>query len=141
LGNNITKNWITVGASSQKPNKLLPANFSNYGKSSVDLFAPGVQIYSTEPDNNYKTGDGTSFAAPMVTGAAALIKSVYPQLTANEIKEIILKSTVTYSRLKVYLPNQNNKKKVKISFETLSQTAGILNVYEALVLASQYNGQ
>jgi subtilisin family serine protease len=138
LGNPIMKNWITVGASSQKKNKELAGNFSNYGQKEVDLFAPGVRIYGAKPNNKYEEGDGTSFASPMVAGAAALVWSAYPKLTASQVKEILLKSSVKYPRLKVYLPTEEGKKK-KVRFDTLSQTGGVLNVYEALKLAEQYN--
>jgi Subtilisin-like serine proteases len=140
-GKKIMDSWITVGASSQKPNKELAGSFSNYGKKEVDLFAPGVRIYSSKPDNRYEEGDGTSFAAPMVTGAAALLKSVYPSLTAAQLREILLKSSTKYPKLKVYQPNDNddkNNKRIKVAFESLSQTGGVLDVYEALKLAGQY---
>lgn len=138
LGKRIMENWITVGASSQKENKELPGSFSNYGQKEVDLFAPGVRIYSTKPNNRYEEGDGTSFASPMVAGAAALVWSAYPKLTASQVKEILLKSSTKYPKLKVYLPVEEGKKK-KVRFETLSQTGGVLNVYEALKLAEQYS--
>lgn len=136
-GNILINNWLTVGASSQKADKELPGSFSNYGKKEVDLFAPGVNIYGLKPGNKYEAGDGTSFAAPMVTGAAALIKSVYPSLHASQIKEILMKSSTKYPRLKVYLPTEEGKK-VKVKFNTLSESGGVLDVYEALKLAGQY---
>ena len=136
-GSILINNWLTVGASSQKADKELPGYFSNYGKKEVDLFAPGVRIFSLKPNNTYEEGDGTSFAAPMVTGAAALIKSVYPSLHALQIKEILLKSSTKYPKLKVYLPTEEGKK-MKVKFESLSETGGVLNVYEALKLAETY---
>lgn len=137
-GNRILDNWLTVGASSKKANKELAADFSNYGKKEVDLFAPGVRIFSLKPGNGYKEGDGTSFAAPMVAGAAALIKSAYPMLHASQIKEILLKSSKKYPKLKVYLPSEGENKKVKVLFSSLSETGGVLDVYEALKLAKTY---
>ena len=138
-GNKIMENWINIGASFQKKNKTLPGDFSNYGKKTVEFFAPGVSIYSTQPGNKYGVMDGTSFSAPMTAGAAALIKSTYPSLSASQIKEILLNSTVKYPRLKVYQPNQTSKKKEKVRFGTLSITGGVLNVYNALELAGKYN--
>lgn len=138
-GNIIMENWMNIGASFQKKNKTLTGDFSNYGKKTVDFFAPGVSIYSTEPGNKYGVMDGTSFSSPMTAGAAALIKSVYPSLHAAQIKEILMKSTVKYPRLKVYLPNQNSKNKEKVRFGKLSITGGVLNVYNALVLAEKYS--
>jgi subtilisin family serine protease len=140
-GINIMENWIEVGASSQKLNKELPASFSNYGKKTVDLFAPGAKICSTTPGNKYDVLDGTSFAAPMVTGAAALLKSVYPSLTSSQIKEILLKSALKYPELKVYLPEKESKNKVTISFGSLSETGGVLNIYAALQMAEKYVGR
>jgi subtilisin family serine protease len=136
--NTITDNWIQVGASDQKSNKNLPAIFSNYGKKNVDLFAPGVNICSTWPNSRYDVNDGTSFAGPMVAGAAALLKSVYPSLTAAQLKEILLKSSRKYPKLKVYLPDKEEKKKMKVEFRSLSDTGGVLNVYDALLLAEKY---
>ncbi len=131
-------NWIEVGASSQKLNKELPANFSNYGKKNVDLFAPGVNICSTAPGNKYDVNDGTSLAAPIVAGAAALLKSVYPSLTSSQIKEILLKSALKYPEIKVYLPDKENKNREIVSFGLLSSTGSVLNIYAALQMAEQY---
>src|SRR5688572_12538513 len=85
-------NWIEVGASSWKSNDSLVANFSNYGKAQVDVFAPGVDIYSTLPGGGYKKNSGTSMASPVVAGLAALIMSYYPTLTAADVKRVILES-------------------------------------------------
>jgi subtilisin family serine protease len=83
--------------------------------------------------------DGTSFSAPMVAGAAALVKSAYPSLTASQLKEILMKSVVRYPKLKVLKPTkEEGKKPEKIRFSELSSTAGVLNVYEALKLAETY---
>ncbi len=139
LGNTLINNYLTIGASSSKADKTLAATFSNYGDKSVDLFAPGHRIYSTKPFNKYGTMDGTSFSAPMVAGAAALVKSAYPSLTASQLKEILMKSVVRYPKLKVLKPTkEDGKKPEKIKFSELSSTAGVLNVYEALKLAEKY---
>ncbi len=93
------KNFITVGAyGDPKVNdgKFI-AYFSNYGKNSVDVFAPGVKIYSTLP-HSYGYHDGTSMASPVVTGIAALIRSYYPQLSAAQVKYAITKSAKTYAK-------------------------------------------
>jgi subtilisin family serine protease len=139
FGNVIMENWITVGASTSKKDKTLPALFSNYGKKTVDIFAPGRRIYTTKPQNTYSAIDGTSFSAPMVSGTAALIKSVYPKLTSAQIKEIILKSAITYPKLRVIKPNEEpSKTQVKVKFSELSTTAGVLNIYTALKFAGNY---
>lgn len=66
------------------------AYFSNYGKTLVDLSAPGVDIYSTLPGNEYATWSGTSMAAPHVAGAAALLIEENSNLSPAEIKAILM---------------------------------------------------
>jgi subtilisin family serine protease len=127
-------NWITVGASAKDDDKHLCASFSNYGVKSVDVFAPGVNVVSTKPESKYDKGDGTSFASPVVAGVAALVWSYYPELSAVELKSILLNSAEKPSR-KVYLPGE---KKKKVKFSTLSTTGGIVNAYDALVMADEY---
>ncbi|MCG8698817.1 MAG: S8 family peptidase [Bacteroidales bacterium] len=137
LDNNTTvENWINVGASSIHYNKKICGLFSNYGKSGVDIFAPGVNTVSLYPDNTYKKGDGTSFACPMVSGVAALVWSYYPNLTAKQVKEIIMESAYPFPGKKVIVPNEKQKKK-KIKSEELSVTNGLLNAYAALKLAEE----
>lgn len=128
-GGGMMKNYITVGASSWKSDSLIAASFSNYSKR-VDLFAPGVDIYSTTPDNTYEAFDGSSMASPVVAGVAALIMSYYPNLTAQVVKNILLESTTPVLNT-VYKPGTD----IGVPFSTLSATGGIVNVYEALKLA------
>lgn len=130
------QNMITVGASTVEKNKKLPASLSNYGKGTVDIFAPGVDINSTVPDNKYEEASGTSMAAPMVSGVAALVWSYYPELTMAELKEVVLESSVKLPRKKVLLPRVEGKKE-KVRFSELSSTAGLLNAYRALQYAEQ----
>jgi hypothetical protein len=68
------------------------ASSSNYGATSVDLGAPGSNIYSTTPGGKYGTKSGTSMASPHVAGAAALVWSQNPTLTAQEVKDKLLSS-------------------------------------------------
>lgn len=75
------------------------AIFSNYGENTVDVAAPGEDIYSTLPQGKYGIKSGTSMAAPHVTGALALIKSKFPELSADEIKAKIINSTVRTNAL------------------------------------------
>lgn len=82
-------NIISVAASNDKD---ALASFSNYGATSVDLAAPGKRVLSTLPGNKYGYGEGTSVAAPHVTGVAALIKSRFPNLDDEKIKARILRS-------------------------------------------------
>ena len=126
------ENWIEVGASSWKDEDDFVASFSNYGRRSVDVFAPGVDLYSTTPEQSYESLSGTSMAAPVVSGVAALLMSYYPDLTAEQVKDIILKSSVKLSKLKVNSPGGNGK---KVSFSSLSRTGGVVNALEAVKLA------
>ena len=135
------KTWIEVGALSWKTGEELPAGFSNYGKKSVDVFAPGVDIYSTVPGNSYKKENGTSMACPATAGAAAVLKSYFPQLTAVEIKKIIEKTVnVSAKKNKVNLPAQGTIKKKLVKFSDLSKTGGYVNLYEAVRLAMKKTG-
>jgi cell wall-associated protease len=126
-------NFITVGASSDpKIAGSITAEFSNYGKEKVDVFAPGVKIYSTFPGgNHYGNLQGTSMAAPIVTGLAALIRSYYPALTAVQVKKIIEEST---------LKPDNTVQSIKpgskgelVPFNLLSRSGGIINAYQAVM--------
>lgn len=135
LEGGMASSYIVVGASGPKDDESLKAAFSNYGKTTVDVFAPGVRIYSTVPGNKYIDEDGTSMAAPVVTGLAALIRSYYPKLTAVQVKEIILKSVVKINH------NVNTMKgadTVSIPFSDLCISGGIVNTYNALKLAATY---
>ena len=123
------KTWIEVGASDRDQN---PATFSNYGKKSVDVFAPGVKIYSTLPSNKYKDNSGTSMASPVVAGVAALVWSYYPTLSAIEIKQA-LESSVNKPSKKVIMPGS---KKKKIKFSKLCTKGGIVDVEAALKAAA-----
>jgi len=127
------KNWIEVGASSWGADKDLVGSFSNYGKKSVDLFAPGVEIYSTLPNNQYKDLDGTSMASPVTAGVAAVIMSYFPEFTALEVKEIIRQSTRKFDNLKINAPGG----KGEVEFSQLSSTGGLINLYEAVKLAQE----
>jgi len=129
-GNKIPKNMIVVGASSKDMDEGLTAKFSNYGKSSVDFFAPGMYVYSTLPENKYKASSGTSMAAPVVSGVAAMLMSYFPELTAKEIKEVLMESSLKYSG-EVYLPGTRDL----VDFHQLSITGGLINAYEAVKIA------
>ena len=122
-----------MGASTSKVGKNLPASFSNYGKKTVDIFSPGQDIYSCEPNNKYDYASGTSMASPVLTGVATIIRAYYPELSAKEVKEILLESSVKYKN-KVYLPGN---KKQKIPFSELSVSGGIVNAYNAVKLAEE----
>lgn len=126
-------NWLEVGASGDLSNGGIAARFSNYGKS-VDVFAPGVKIYSTMPTGNvYRFANGTSMASPVTAGIAATLLSYYPHLTAVQLKEIIEKSVVPIND-DITIPGKNDKAKLS----DISKTGGVVNLYNAVVLADTY---
>ncbi|HEX4851135.1 MAG TPA: S8 family peptidase, partial [Puia sp.] len=100
----VAKNFITVGASTGGPDSLLAASFSNYGQKTVDLFAPGVAIYSTIPGGGYQAYSGTSMATPVVVGIAALIMEYYPTLSAKQVKFVLENSVLRPTGTKVRVP-------------------------------------
>ena len=126
-------NVITVGALSPRFGPEMVASFSNYGRQNVDIFAPGDEIFSTMPGNNYDFQGGTSMAAPAVAGVAALIRSYYPQLTAIQVKQVILESGVA-PQVKVIVGGPEGKEK---SLSEISKTGKIVNLYNAILLADQ----
>ncbi|RDC54704.1 peptidase S8 [Pedobacter chinensis] len=129
-------NWIEVGASSYKDDDNLKAGFSNYGKYNVDVFAPGFLINSTVPDGKYEEAEGTSMASPVVSGLAALILSYYPHLTPKQVREIIIKSVSKVTH-KVKYKNEKGEN-IRVSFNELCVSGGIVNAYQALKLAETY---
>lgn len=135
-------NFITVGASGDphiEDGKIV-ADFSNYGKNAVDVFAPGVKIYATLPGGNkYGFEQGTSMSAPVVTGIAALIRSYFPSLTATQVKEIIEKSTMhpADSTLLVTIPGTSQR----TTLSGLCNSAGLVNAYKAVQLAEETKPQ
>ncbi|MEM1216938.1 MAG: S8 family serine peptidase, partial [Bacteroidota bacterium] len=117
--------WIEVGAMTVNNDEGLTASFSNYSADYVDVFAPGVEIYATVPDDKYQNLQGTSMAAPQVAGLAALLRSYFPDLTAVQIKEIIMESSVKPSQM-VNVPGEEDK---KTSLSKISVSGGVANVY------------
>ncbi|MCB0715296.1 MAG: S8 family peptidase [Chitinophagaceae bacterium] len=129
-------NWITVGASGDPKAGGLTASFSNYGKKEVDIFSPGVKIYSTVPGGNkYQNLQGTSMASPVVAGLAALILEYFPDLSAEQVKEVIEKSSVNPEQ-KVSTPGTG----VMVDMSELSKYGGIINAYQAVKMASTMKG-
>jgi cell wall-associated protease len=128
----VAKNWLEIGASAFGADDQFVGSFSNYGKKSVDLFAPGVQIYSTVPNDKYENLQGTSMACPATTGVAALVLSYFPDLSPGQLKEVLLQSTRKFDNLKVTKPGTKDE---KVNFSELSTTGGIVNAYEAVKLA------
>ncbi len=132
-------NWITVGASGDPKNGGIAARFSNYGKKEVDVFAPGVQIYSTIPGGNtYGNASGTSMACPVVAGTAAFILGYYPNLTAKQLKYVIETSAASQPlKEDVTIPGTAET----TSLGEISKSAGLLNAYDAIKLASTLKGE
>jgi len=120
--------YLTIGASTRVAKEYLAADFSNYGQTQVDVFAPGYEIYSTVPQSDYKKLQGTSMAAPMVAGVAALLKSYFPTLSMLEIKDIILSSAKSYKGTMQRLPGSEQL----VDFATLSVTGGVVDISAAI---------
>ena len=131
--NSEASNWLEIGASSYGEGEEFIGSFSNYGDETVDVFAPGVQIYSTIPGDKYKFMNGTSMAAPSTTGVAALLMSYYPELTAYQVKDIITKSSRKFDHMQVNIPGTDQPAK----FSDLSIHGGLVNAYEAIKLAEE----
>ena len=128
--NDATNNWLEVGASSWEKKPKALATFSNYGSSQVDLFAPGVKVYSTTPEGEYEAYNGTSMASPVAAGVAAFVWSYYPTLTAAELKTILIESAIPIKgRNKV--PGSKKKKRVC----KVSKSGAEINLPAALRMA------
>ena len=126
-------NFLVVGALNPRFGEGMIANFSNFGNKDVDVFAPGVQIYATTPNGKYEYLQGTSMASPNVAGVAALIRSYYPNLTANQVKQIIMDSGVTVNQEVIVSGDKNDKRE----FEKISTSGKFVNAYNALILADK----
>jgi len=130
-------NWLTIGASGDPGNGGLAASFSNYGKKEVDVFAPGVNIYSTIPGGNtYGNASGTSMASPVTAGVAAFLLEYFPTLTPEQLKTVLEKSAIKPT-IKAQKPGEGEE----VSFSELSKTGGLINAYEASKLAQEMTSQ
>jgi subtilisin family serine protease len=132
-GTNIrASNWITVGASGDEKAGGITASFSNFGKEQVDVFAPGVKIYSTIPGGTtYGNAQGTSMASPVVAGAAAFLLEYFPYLSPKQVKYCLEKSALPVSS-KVRKPGTDEM----VNLSEISRSGGVINVYEAAKIAS-----
>lgn len=129
--------WLEVGASSWQGGKNKVGSFSNYGQKNVDVFAPGVGIYSTIPGSKYERFDGTSMASPSTAGVAALLRAYFPELTAVQVKEIIMKSVTPIKETTIKPGTQNEE----IPFSKLCVSGGVVNAYKAVQLALKTKGK
>ncbi len=134
-GISFTKNWVTVGAST-RDNEKLRAGFSNYGKKQVDIFSPGTEIYSTIIDQSYGFAQGTSMASPAAAGCAALLWSYFPELTATQVKDLLLESVNVFEGVQTVGENED-----KVPFNEISVTGGVIDVHKAAKLAYERYGK
>lgn len=134
-GDEFCQNFIKVGGITFNGDKKFLANFTNYGKKTVDVFAPSFFVKTTEANVGYAYRDGTSMASPIVCGVAALVRSYYPKLTAKEVKQILLESSVKYD-LDVQVPGEAQG--TLKPFKELSKTGGVINAYNALLVAKEW---
>ena len=140
LDGEIASNWIQVGASGYKKGNDIIGSFSNYGKKKVDLFAPGVDVYATVPGSKYESLSGTSMASPSTAGASAIIRSYFPELKAEEVKTVLMKTVEPYVG-KVNVPGQRKPKglrkkkttEVKKKVSEICISGGFLNVNNAVI--------
>ena len=136
----IADNFLVVGSSSPYFNKYLFSYYSNFGKSKVDIFAPGEDINVAIPNDNYTTDSGTSLSSAVTSGVAALIRSYYPELTASQVKHILMDSGIEYT-IPVATPTEEDPDKMT-PFNELSKSGRVLNAYNALLMAEQvYRGE
>src|SRR5690606_20064370 len=128
---------IDVGASNWQGPDRLPAPFSDYSRTRGDVFAPGMELLSTTPNNQYERNQGTSMAAPVVSGLAALLMAYFPDLTAAQVREVILETATRFPGQQVTRPGGGGQ----IPFEELSVTGGIVNAYAAVQRAMELTGR
>ncbi|MDT0690448.1 S8 family peptidase [Salegentibacter sp. F188] len=129
----ISNNFLTVGSLNFDYGSGLVSGFSNFGRTNVDVFAPGSKIWSTTPNDEYEFLQGTSMAAPAVSGVAAMIRSYYPKLSAAQVKQIIMQSGLATGTM-VLVGEQGQKTK---NFNELSKSGKMVNMYNAFILADQ----
>ncbi|MEM1056260.1 MAG: S8 family serine peptidase [Bacteroidota bacterium] len=135
MDGSVISTWLEIGASSSDPAELA-ASFSNYGDAEVDLFAPGAQVTSLAPGGETQTANGTSFAAPVVAGVAALVMAYVPELSAEEVRQILLDSATPFVDTQTPTPGGGEA----VPFGTLSVTGGVVNAAEAVRLALERAG-
>lgn len=130
-------NLMVVSASDKHGN---PSMNSNYGKKEVDLYAPGVDIYTTYVGDTYQTGKGSGLAASTTAGVAAMIKSYYPQLSGCQIRELLLKHVTPRAEAEVEKGirlKSGQKSQDLFLFGDLCISGGILNAYQAIMAADK----
>lgn len=125
-------NFLSIGALNKETGVNMVANFSNFGKANVDIFSPGNEIYATAPNNKYRFLQGTSMASPNAAGVAALIRSYYPNLSAAQVKKIIMESGTPINTTVVV-----GEAGTSMPFAQTCVSGRIVNAYNALLMAEQ----
>ena len=131
-GVSVSNSFLTVGALASEYGGEMVSSFSNYGKENVDVFAPGSDVWSCKPNNEYDFASGTSMAAPAVSGVAGLVRSYYPQLSTAEVKMILMNSGLPIKKTVVVGEDGS-----AVPFSSISKSGSMVNAYNALVLASK----
>jgi thermitase len=133
-------NFMTVAAS-DSTGKPMPE--ANYGKKQLDLFAPGMDIYSTYIGDTYRKANGSGLAAATTAGVAALIKSYYPQLTGTQIRTLLMSNVTSQAGTIIEKKSLVDGKPLtdQFLFEELCSSGGILNAYKAVVAADQLSNK
>jgi subtilisin family serine protease len=130
--NEISDNFLSIGALNTNYGAVMVADFSNYGSKNVDIFSPGMKIYATVPNGKYKYEQGTSMASPNAAGVAALIRSYYPKLTAAQVKQIIMDSGTAITIPVVVGETKDNR-----PFANICKSGKIINAYNAIIMADK----
>ncbi len=140
-GNEYVSNFIKVGSISNYLDKNFRSYFSNYGKVNIDLFAPGDQIYTTEVKNSYGYHSGTSMSTAVVSGISCLLRSYYPEFSASQIKDILMKSGTLFNIDVQIEQEQEDESQKLVPFSSLSKSGTVVNAYNALLMAEEISRQ
>lgn len=113
---------------------MLAAPFSNYSDRLVDVFAPGYEILNSVPQSEYQELQGTSMACPMVAGAAAFLKSYFPEMSMKEIKDVLLETAHNFTGTMHEMPGGQSRqfKADMVDFGKLSVTGSIIDLKAAV---------
>lgn len=129
-------NLMVIASSDKNGN---PSMNSNYGAKELDLFAPGINVYSAYMGDTYKMGTGVGLAAASVAGVAALIKGYYPNLTGTQIRNLLIENVTSRKGAEVEKGIIVDGKQAQdlFLFEDLCLSGGILNAYQAIMAADK----
>lgn len=130
-------NLMVVSSSDKNGN---PSMASNYGDKEVDLYAPGIDIYTTYTGDTYQTGKGVGLAVATTAGVAALVKSYYPHLTGSQIRDLLLENVTSRADVEVEkgIRLQSGQQSQDLFlFGDLCISGGILNAYQAVLAADK----